>query len=103
MNWCVSLRKLSEFICVDPTLVGEENKAFFIRMRKPLPLSSRCVLKTLRGSPKRTISANGGLGLLQMVSEADTNRCTSEDAGPQRGVNCEITHWLGRRTKAFSL
>ena len=34
----------------DPTSVGEENKASFIRVSKPLP--SRCVLKTLRGSPK---------------------------------------------------
>ena len=32
------------------TSVGEENKAFLIRVWKPLP--SRCVLKTLRGNTK---------------------------------------------------
>ena len=31
----------------DPTSFGEENEAFFIRVRKPLP--SKRVLKTLRG------------------------------------------------------
>ena len=56
----------------DPTSIGEENEAFFIRVWKPLP--SRHVLKTLRGSSKgkalkRTIG--GGLGPLQMVSESD--------------------------------
>ena len=35
--------------------------------RKPLP--SRCVLKTLRGNPKRTISASGGLEPLQVHSK----------------------------------
>ena len=29
---------------------------------------------------KRTISANGGLGLLKMVLEPDTERCVNEDA-----------------------
>ena len=46
---------------------------------------SRRILKTLRGnlereSTKRTISANGELGPLQMVSELDTRRCASEEA-----------------------
>ena len=35
--------------------------------------------------PKRTISASGGLGMLQMVLELDTERCASEDASSQRG------------------
>ena len=50
---------------------------------------------------KRTISVSGvlGLGLLQMVSELDTELCASEDVGPQGGVDCEIPHWLGRRMK----
>ena len=95
--------------------------------------------KPERESPKRTISANGGLGLLQLVSEPDTGRCASKEAKPQRGseheavcqqrrwaskegglggptsigegnecqrgrwtpkgVDCEIPHRLGRRTK----
>ena len=51
----------------DPTLVGEENETLFTRVWKHL--SSRCVLKILKRSPKRksskkTISASGGLGLL---------------------------------------
>ena len=50
-------------------------------------------------SPKRTISVNGGLGLLQMVSEPNTEQCASEDAGPRRRVDCEISHWLERGTK----
>ena len=39
----------------------------------------------IRNGPKRTISTNGGLGLLQMVSEQDIGQCASKDAGPQRG------------------
>ena len=34
-----------------------------------------------------------------MVLETDTRRCTSEDAGPPRWVDCEIPHRLKRRTK----
>jgi len=34
----------------DPTLVGEENRAFFLRVWKPFP--NLRVLKTLRGSLK---------------------------------------------------
>ena len=42
---------------------ASEDETFFIRVWKPLP--SRGVLKILRGSPKKTISASGGLGSLQ--------------------------------------
>ena len=48
--------------------------------------------------PKR-ISASGGLGLLQMVSELDIGRCANEDVGPPRGVDCEIPRRLERGTK----
>ncbi|KAG7030901.1 Bifunctional riboflavin biosynthesis protein RIBA 1, chloroplastic [Cucurbita argyrosperma subsp. argyrosperma] len=41
--------------------------------------------KSERKSSKRTIFVSGGLELLQMVSDLDTGRCTSEDAGPPRG------------------
>ena len=75
-------------------LVGEENEAFCIRVWKPLP--SRRVLKTLRGSPKgkalRTISANGKLGPLQMVSELDTRRCVGEEAEPLQGGGLGGSH-----------
>ena len=41
--------------------------------------------KSERESPKRTISASGGLGPLQMESKPDTERCASEKAQPRRG------------------
>ena len=41
--------------------------------------------KPERESSKRTISFNGGLGLLQMVSKVDTGWYASEDAEPRRG------------------
>ena len=78
-------------------LVGESNEAFFIRVWKPLP--SRRVLKLRGKSLKRTISASGGLGLLQMVLEPDTGWCTNDGVGPPKGVDCEIPHRLERRTK----
>ena len=47
------------------TSVREENETSFIRVWKPL---SSSILKTLRESPKRTISTSGGLGPLQSLS-----------------------------------
>ena len=41
--------------------------------------------KTLKESSKRTISASGGLGLLQILSEPCTRRGASEEAEPRRG------------------
>ena len=55
--------------------------------------------KSERESPKRTISVSGGIEMLQMVLEPDTRRCASEDAGPRRGVDCEIPHQLEREMK----
>ena len=43
--------------------------------------------KPERKSPKRTIFASDGLGLLQMVSKPDTGPCVSEEAKPRRGVD----------------
>ena len=54
--------------------------------------------KIIRENPKRTISTNGELRLLQMVSEPDTGWCASKDARPQ-GVDCEIPHQLERGTE----
>ena len=56
-------------------------------------------MTAIRNGSKRTISANGGLGLLQMVSEPDIGRCASEDAGPPKKVDYEIPHRLERGTK----
>ena len=50
---------------------------------------------------KRTMSTSGGLGLLQMVSKPNTERCASKDIGPSRGLDCEISHRLERGTKYF--
>ena len=81
--------------------------------------------KSERKSPQKTIFASEGLGQ-QMVLEPNTRRCdceeaepqrgqtrgdvphrlekrtsASENAGTQRGVDCEIPRRLGRRTKHF--
>ena len=82
-------------------MVGENNEAFLVSVWKSLP--GKRVLK-LEGKPgrvsiKRTISASGGFGLLQMVSEPDTGQCASEDAGSPREVDYEIPRWLEKRTK----
>ena len=53
----------------------------------------------IRNWPKRTISASGRLGLLQMVLEPVTKQCASEDVGSPRSVDCEISHQLERETK----
>ena len=45
--------------------------------------------------PKWTISIVGGIGLLQMVSEPDIERCTRP-----RGMNCEVLYQLERGTKS---
>ena len=34
-----------------------------------------------------------------MVLESDTGRCASENARTPKGVNCEISHCLERRTE----
>ena len=39
----------------------------------------------------------GGLGVSHRLEKGTS---VSEDAGPQREVDCEIPHWLGRRTKS---
>ena len=55
----------------DPTSIGEEkNEEFFIRTWKPLP--SRCILKTLRESPKKTVFASDRLGPLQNHNQGKT-------------------------------
>ena len=41
--------------------------------------------KLERESPKKTIFASGGLGLLQMVLEPNTKRCANEEVEPRRG------------------
>ena len=57
-------------------------------------------LTTIRNRLKRKISISGGFGLLQMVSEADTERCVSEDVGPQEGGFLDPTS-IGEGNRAF--
>ena len=57
-------------------------------------------LTAIRNGPKRIISASGELGRLQMVSEPNTGRCASEDAGPQGGCTVR-SHIDWRGDKAF--
>ena len=79
-------------------MVREENEPFSIRVWKPLPSRHVFEGKPGRESPKRIISTSGGLEPLQMVSEPGTEGCASEDVGPPRGVDCEISHQLERKT-----
>ena len=55
-------------------------------------------LTEIYNEPKWTIFASGGLELLQIVSELDTRWGASEDVGPPREVDCEISHRLERGT-----
>ena len=54
---------------------------------------------TIRNEPKWTITVIGGIELLQMISELDTERCAIKDTEPPRRVDYEIPHWLERGTK----
>ena len=58
-------------------------------------------LTAIRNGPKRIMSASGGLGLLEIVSELGTEQCASEDAVSPREVDCEIPLRLERGTKHF--
>ena len=54
----------------------------------------------MRNGPKQTISASGEFVMLQVVSEPNTGRCASEDAGPQGGGWCDPT-LVGEGNKTF--
>ena len=47
--------------------------------------------------PRRTLGPEGGG--LRVPHRLEKGMSVSEDDGPQRGVDCEIPRWLGRRTK----
>ena len=53
----------------------------------------------IRNKVKRTISTSSELGLLQRVSEPDTERCANEDVGLPKGMDCAIPYQLERGTK----
>ena len=78
----------------DPTSIGEENKTFFIRTWKPLP--SKCVLKTLRGSPEGKAQREQyllavGLGCYKWYQSQTSGDVPVKTLGPQ-GV------WIVRPT-----
>ena len=56
----------------------------------------------MRGSLKRIISTSGEIRWLQIVSESDTERCTSEDGGSPREwmVRSHIS-WRGEQNIPF--
>ena len=58
-------------------------------------------LTVVHNGLKRTISASGRFGLLQTVSESNTELCVNEDAVPPRGLDCEIPHQLEKGTEHF--
>ena len=93
---------LKSLLSFGVTWLGTENNRITSFMFESLAIyvlwqENNCEIP--RKNLKRTISASGGLGLLQMVSEPDIGQCASEDAEPRRGVDCEIPHRLERRTK----
>ena len=49
-------------------------------------------LTEVRNGSKQTIYVSDQFTLLQMMLELDTVRCANEDAGPSRGVDCEISY-----------
>ena len=55
-------------------------------------------LTAIHNGLKWTISASGGLGLLQMVLELVIGRVLVRMLA-SKGVDCEIPHWLERGTK----
>ena len=56
-------------------------------------------LTAIRNGSKQTISISGSLGLLQIVSKSDIERCASEDAGSQGGwIVRSHSGWRGERS-----
>ena len=53
---------------------------------------------TRRCASKDASPKGGGLGVPHQLEKGTS---ASENAGSRRGVNCEIIHWLGKRTKHF--
>ena len=70
-NW--SSRNLIDILW-DPISVGERNETLLIRVWKPLPSRHIQSLerKPEKENPKRTISASGGLELIQRILESYT-------------------------------
>ena len=53
---------------------------------------------TQGGVPARTLGLEEGwIGRVPHRLEKGTS--ANENIGPRRGMDCEISHWLGRRTK----
>ena len=61
-------------------------------------ISASCGLELLQ-----MVSASCGLELLQMVSKLITGQCANKEVGPPKGMDCGISHQLGRRMKKVLL
>ena len=48
--------------------------------------------------PVRTLSPKGGVDLEAVLRRLEEEKSVSEDAGPRREMDCDVPHWLGRRT-----
>ena len=87
----------------NPTSVGEENKTFFARVWKPLPLPNRH-FKNLRGKPKREslkrTTANGMLVRTMYPKGGGYRAVYQRGCWVLKGWDCEISHWLERETSA---
>ena len=72
----------------DLTSFGEKNKAFFYKGVKIL--FNKRVLKPWGWSRQYLLTV--GLSCYKWYQSQDTEWCVSEDAGPLKGVDCEIPH-----------
>ena len=57
----------------------------------------------MRRCANKDAGPRSGVVLVGVQHRLEKGTSASEDAGPQRGVDCEIPHRLGRRTKYYRL
>jgi len=96
-------KSIREHILWDPTLVGEGNETFLIRVWKPLP--SRHVLKSwawqryVKGQSEQYLLAVN-LDGYKWYQGQTPGGVPARTLAP-KGVDCESPRWLERETKHF--
>ena len=62
---------------------------------------SRCSPKGVdtRWCASKNAESQREVGLVAVPHGSEKGMSANEDAGPRRGVDCDVPHWLGRRTK----
>ena len=81
---------------------GTGKEIFFIRVWKPV--SCRCALKTLSGSPKRTISVAAGLSCYKLYSSQTPGFVSTRMLGPERGwIARSRINWRGEQVPMRTL